>query len=128
MERVATASSFPSGPPGPSRSPFQPLGREGLIRLTDKADKGMVLGFSVLSTVFQFVISTYLLDTGSRLEKLSQTSSILEKELCKILNRKRRGFITSQHVTQSGVSRETQVKHIPPVLVSDSFKMTPRII
>lgn len=49
----------------------------------------MTLGFSIISMVFQFVISTYLFNTSSKLEKLSQTSSILEKEQCKICNKEK---------------------------------------
>lgn len=51
------------------------MGRENLIRLIDRADKGMVLGFSIIAMVFQFVISTCLLDTRSRLKKLIYTST-----------------------------------------------------
>lgn len=49
----------------------------------------MILGFSIISMVFQFVISTYLFNTSSKLEKLSQTSSILEKEQCKVCDKEK---------------------------------------
>lgn len=83
----------------------------------------MILGFSIISVVFQFVISTYLFSTSSKLEKLSQ--SILEKEQCKICNKEKPRIYpedlssTQKFTTQSSCSH---MKCTLPVLIGGKVK------
>lgn len=87
--------------------------------MIDKADREMILGFSIISMVFQFVISTYLFNTSNKLEKLSQTSSILEKEQCKIHNKEKARIYPAQFTTQSSYSH---TKCTPPMLTGGKVK------